>query len=436
MTQSLSKSIQTGRPKTEQVYRALCRVIPGGVNSPVRSFPGLSLTPLIVAKAAGDRLWDVDGHSYIDMCGSWGALILGHAPACVLQAATEQLQCGSSYGASTAIEERLASLIVHHMPSIEKIRFVSSGTEAVMTAVRLARGFTGRSKIVKFEGNYHGHMDSFLIKAGSGVAHLNPTASSKGVPASMVAHTVTLTFNNLEETRAALRQLDDLAGVIIEPIAANMGVVPATRPFLEMLREECTRKGAVLIFDEVISGFRVGLSGAQGFYGIEPDLTTLGKIIGAGFPAAACGGAEEIMNQLAPLGQVYQAGTLSGNPVAMAAGVATVLELQQPGIYDKLKEMTDLLTRPIQEAMKDRQPACLQQVGSMFTPFLGIDKVEKKEKLADDLYRRLFVYLFEHGVYIPPSPYEAWFVSTAHTKENLELVRDLILQFLKEQEAT
>ncbi len=393
-----------------KIFDSSCGVIPGGVNSPVRSFPGLQMTPLIVERGAGDTLWDADGHSYIDYCCSWGALILGHAHPKVVEAACSQVKKGSTFGIATEIEERIASHVVSRIPSIEKVRFVSSGTEAVMSAVRLARGYTGKKVVVKFNGNYHGHADQFLIRAGSGVSYL-PESSSSGVPMEAVKYTVSIPYNDIEMTRKFLRSCEDLAAVILEPIAGNMGVVPPKAGFLQMLREETEQLKALLIFDEVITGFRVGLQGAQGLYGITPDLTCLAKIIGGGFPAAAFGGKREIMDFLAPLGPVYQAGTLSGNPVAMAAGLTTLLELDQPNFYEELEEKTNMITNPVRQ-----KGIRVEQVGSMFTIF-------------HDKYRELFVYLFERGIYFPPSQYEACFVSSAHTKEHLEKSRDAILDF-------
>lgn len=303
-----------------------------------------------------------------------------------------------------------------------------------MSAIRLARGFTGKSRIVKFNGNYHGHADSLLIQAGSGVAHLNAEASSKGVPPEAVSHTTSLPYNDLGTCRAFLRAHADVAAVLIEPIAGNMGVVPAKREFLQMLQEETRRSGALLIFDEVITGFRVGLQGAQGLYAITPDLTCFGKILGGGFPAAAFGGRAEIMDLLAPLGEVYQAGTLSGNPVAMQAGLATLKELQAPGFYESLEQKSENFAAPLQEAIQKRSlNACLQRRGSMMTLFFGVKQVEKKEDLAQmdaPLFKRFFLHLFENGIYIPPSPYEALFISSAHADEHLEKTRACILEFL------
>ena len=403
------------RNLSQKVYAASCEVIPGGVNSPVRSFPGLEMTPLIAARAQGDTVWDVDGNSYIDYCGSWGALISGHCHPPIVAAALAQVQEGSSFGMATPYEQEIAEEIVKLVPSIEKIRFVSSGTEATMTAVRLARGFTGKPLLVKFNGNYHGHADGFLIRAGSGVTALQES-SSKGIPADLVKNTISLPYNDIDTVRAFLQSRNDVAAVILEPVAGNMGVVIPSKEFLEMLREETSKIGALLIFDEVITGFRLGLQGAQGYFGITPDLTCLGKIIGAGFPAAAFGGSAEIMDYLAPLGPVYQAGTLSGNPVAMRAGLAALKEVQKPGFYEELERKTKIITEPVAEF------ACVASIGSMFTIF------------TDD-YKSLFLHLFEQGIYFPPLQYETCFVSMAHTDEHLKMTRDVLIGYYSKKDA-
>ena len=422
------------RSKTIALYQASCSLIPGGVNSPVRAFSSLDMTPLMASEGLGDTLWDVDRHAYIDYCCSFGSLILGHAPKSVVLAATAQMGRGSSFGVGTPYEFSLAEKIIKYFPSIEKIRFVSSGTEAVMSAIRLARGFTNRPVIVKFNGHYHGHSDSLLVQAGSGVTEL-AESSSKGVLKEVVQHTLSLPFNNIETGRSVLSSRKDIAAVLIEPIAGNMGVVPSDPKFLEMLREETTKSGALLIFDEVITGFRIGLKGAQSLYGIKPDLTCLGKIIGGGFPAAAFGGSHEIMNLLAPLGPVYQAGTLSGNPVAMCAGLATLEELLAPQFYEELERKTRLLTDPIEECIKEHGiKAVLNRVGSMFTLFFGPTQVTESSDLNNldaARFKAFFHYLFNRGIYIPPAMYEASFISSAHTEEHLLYTRDVILEFLR-----
>ncbi len=406
------------REKSFAIFEASKKKIPGGVNSPVRSFPGLSMTPLIATRGEGPYVWDPDGHKYIDYCGSWGSLILGHAHPSVVHAAIEQLKKGSSFGIATPYEIELASKICCHMPSIEKIRFVSSGTEATMSALRVARGVTSKPTIIKFIGHYHGHADGLLVQEGSGVIQVSPEASSKGIPTDFIKHTLCLPFNDLETCREVLRTRDDIASVILEPIAANMGVVPAASDFMEMLREETARKGVILIFDEVITGFRVGLSGAQGLYKITPDLTCLGKIIGGGFPAAAFGGRADLMDHLAPLGQVYQAGTLSGNPVAMCAGLATLIALEEPGFYESLEASTTRLV----DALRKKVPGYVTQVGSMFTPFFT----------QRELYVELFKHLFSKQIYFAPSAYEANFVSSAHHKADIDQTIDAIQDFLLE----
>lgn len=423
------------RERSSEIYKRACRAIPGGVNSPVRACRSVGIEPLIAESGQGDTVIDADGNSYIDYCGSWGALILGHAPSRVVEAAVRQVEMGSSFGIATPIEEALAAKIISLVPSIEKIRFVSSGTEATMTAIRLARGFTGRSKIVKFSGCYHGHSDALLTQAGSGAAFLNPTATSLGVTAGTIADTLTLPFNDAEALSSLFADRGrEIAAVILEPIPANMGLILPEPHFLSLLRKETERFGALLIFDEVISGFRVGLQGAQGLYGIRPDLTCFGKIIGGGFPAAALGGREEVMDYLAPLGQVYQAGTLSGNPVAMAAGLAALTEIEKPGFYEALQDKTDRLLFPIQEAILEKNlNACIQRAGSMFTIFFGVRQALCREDLAAADAKRFagfFRALFEKGIYIPPLQQEAWFVSAAHTNEHLDFTAQTVIQNL------
>ncbi|MBA3957837.1 MAG: glutamate-1-semialdehyde 2,1-aminomutase [Parachlamydiaceae bacterium] len=426
------------RPLSTAIYQEMCQVIPGGVNSPVRSCASMGQLPMVVARGAGDQVFDVDNNAYIDFCGSWGALIHGHAHPVIVEAVQKRVAMGSSFGITSAIEGELAKKVVSLMPSLEKIRFVSSGTEATMSAARLARGFTKREFLVKFSGNYHGHADFFLIQAGSGVLEL-AQSSSAGIPATIVKHTFSLPYNDINTCISTLndpRWRDQIAAVIIEPIAGNMGVVEATKEFLQMLREETKKIGALLIFDEVISGFRVALGGAQALNHIVPDITCLGKIIGGGFPAAAFGGRREIMDQLAPLGPVYQAGTLSGNPVAMEAGLQALKLLEQSGFYETLAKKTNLLTDPLREWISAHQAnACVQQVGSMFTLFFGCTRIGSMEEAqhADvKRYAHFFRHLFEHGVYIPPAQHEAWFVSSAHETQHLEKTRDLILKYFEE----
>lgn len=424
------------RTQSARIYQRLCEVIPGGVNSPVRAFKALEISPLVAERGAADLIYDADGHAYIDYCGSWGPLIHGHAHPEVLAAASRQMAKGTTFGITTEVEEQLARKIVALVPSVEKVRFVSSGTEATMSALRLARGVTGRQLVVKFNGNYHGHSDAFLVQAGSGVLGLTATSSSAGVPADSVRHTVSLPYNATEQCRSFLldpARRDTVAAVILEPIACNMGVVPPTIEFLQMLREVTRSIGAVLIFDEVITGFRVALGGAQELYGIRPDLTCFGKIIGGGFPAAAFGGRRDIMDALAPLGSVYQAGTLSGNPVAMAAGLRTLEMLEADGIYPELTRKTDIITAPLKEYLhKKGINACVQQVGSLFTLFFGrrsVANMDEALSLDKAAFSHFFKYLFDNGVYPPPLQQEAWFVSTVHSAAHLEATRDLILDY-------
>lgn len=425
------------RPVSDSIYAKLCEVIPGGVNSPVRACKGLDVTPLVAEKGVGDLIYDVDGNAYIDYCGSWGALLFGHAHQEVITPAIERMKKGTTFGITTPIEEQLARKVIEHLPSIEKIRFVSTGTEATMSAIRLARGFTGRDVVIKYTGNYHGHADMLLVKGGSGMVGINSESSSAGVTQEAVRHTVCLPFNDVEASKNIFYHPDyrnRIAAVIVEPIAGNMGVVAATKEFLNTLREETAKAGAVLIFDEVMTGFRVGLKSAQGMYGIKPDLTCLAKIIGGGFPAAAFGGRKEIMDYLAPLGPVYQAGTLSGNPVAMEAGLATLKLAEKPGVYEELERKTSLLADPIVEHIKKKNlNACVQRVGSMMTIFLGakeISNMEDAHNLDKELFAKFFRHMLQEGIYIPPAQYEAWFISSVHTDDHLLKTRDAILKFL------
>jgi len=389
---------------------------------------------MIAKEGKGDMLKDADGHSFVDYCMSWGALLHGHAPDAVVNEAVKRVQSGSSFGIATEEEEKLARQICTLIPSIEKVRFVSSGTEATMSAIRLARGVTGRSLIVKFNGNYHGHADPFLVCAGSGVSQVSQTSSSEGVLPSSIEHTVSLPYNDINAAKE-LFEAHEVAAVIVEPIAANMGVAKADPAFLQFLRDETKRTGALLIFDEVISGFRVGLQGSQGKYGIQPDLTCFGKIVGGGFPAAAFGGKKEIMDHLAPNGTVYQAGTLSGNPVAMAAGLKTLELAMKEGFYEDLEAKTRLITEPVKMALKERHlSACLNESVGMFTLFWGPSEVrsfEDLKQLDHALFKRFFNTLYDQGIYVSPSPYEACFISSAHTEENLIKTRDALMGFIR-----
>jgi glutamate-1-semialdehyde 2,1-aminomutase len=407
------------------LYTEACKVIPGGVNSPVRAFRGVGGEPIFFARAKGPHVWSADGRQFIDYVGSWGPMILGHADAKVIRAVQETAENGLSFGAPTAIETVVARKIIELVPSIELVRMVSSGTEATMSAIRLARGFTGRNKIIKFEGCYHGHSDSLLVKAGSGALTLG-VPTSPGVPPELAAHTVTLSYNDASQVRAAFAEIGpDVACVIVEPVAGNMNCIPPVPGFLEALREECTRHGAVLVFDEVMTGFRVAKGGAQQLYGIKPDLTTLGKIVGGGMPVGAFGGRRDIMEHIAPLGPVYQAGTLSGNPVAMAAGLATLQGIEAPGFHAKLAAATDRLVNGLGEAAKrSGVPVSTNHVCGMFGLFFtGAGPVRSyAEATACDVerFKRFFHGMLDEGVYLAPSAFEAGFVSAAHTDREID----------------
>jgi glutamate-1-semialdehyde 2,1-aminomutase len=399
--------------------------IPGGVNSPVRAFRSVGGEPVYVERAEGAYMYDPDGKRYIDYVGSWGPMIHGHAHPEVVKAVQDAATRGLSYGAPTAIETQMAALVKKILPSMDLVRFVSSGTEATMSAIRLARGFTGRDKIVKFEGCYHGHADSLLVKAGSGALTLG-VPTSPGVPAALAEHTLTLEYNNLDHVREVFAKLGgQIACIIVEPVAGNMNCIPPVDGFLEGLREICNEYESVLIFDEVMTGFRVGLSGVQGLYGVNPDLTCLGKIIGGGMPVGAFGGKREIMEMLAPLGPVYQAGTLSGNPLAMAAGMKTLEMLLVPGFYEDLSAKTSRMLHGVLDAAKARGiPMTSNQVGGMFGLFFT--EAERVENFADatacnlDRFKLFFHGMLERGVYLAPSAYEAGFVSAAHSDADID----------------
>ncbi|HKW95822.1 MAG TPA: glutamate-1-semialdehyde 2,1-aminomutase [Methylomirabilota bacterium] len=408
---------------SDALFEAAQRLIPGGVNSPVRAFRGVGGAPFFVARAEGARLFDVDGRSYVDFLGSWGPLILGHAAAPVVEALGEAIRRGTSYGAPTAGEVEMAALIARAVPSMEMVRLVSSGTEAAMSALRVARGATGRDFIIKFEGCYHGHADSLLVKAGSGGATFG-VPDSLGVPKPLAALTLTVPFNDLDAVRAQLEAHPrQVAAVIVEPVAGNMGVVPPAPGFLAGLRELTTRHGSLLIFDEVITGFRLAWGGAQAVYGVRPDLTCLGKIIGGGLPVGAYGGSRALMEQVAPLGGVYQAGTLSGNPLAVAAGLATLRALEGPQVYAKLEALGARVERDLREAAATASvPVTINRVGSMLTVFFTDAPVidYNSAKRADTKrYARFFHAMLEGGVFLAPSQFEAGFLSLAHTDDDL-----------------
>jgi glutamate-1-semialdehyde 2,1-aminomutase len=408
---------------SERLFEAASRTIPGGVNSPVRAFRGVGGQPFFVARAAGARLHDVDGRAYLDFVGSWGPLILGHAAPAVVEAVQAAAAGGTSYGAPTPGEVELAAAISSAVPSMEMVRLVSSGTEAAMSAIRVARGATGRDLLVKFDGGYHGHADSLLVRAGSGGATLG-LPDSAGVPAALAALTATVAFNDLDAVRELFRRRgDEIAAVIVEPVAGNMGVVPPAPGFLEGLRAVTAAHGALLVFDEVITGFRVAHGGAQARYGVRPDLTCLGKIIGGGLPVGAYGGSRAVMSRVAPLGPVYQAGTLSGNPLAVAAGLATLRALGDAAVYPRLEALGAALEGGLRAAAeKAGVPLTVNRVGSMLTAFFCPGPVVDYAgaRAADTArYARFFHAMLARGVYLAPSQFEAAFVSLAHTEGDL-----------------
>jgi len=410
--------------KSEKLFAQAQKYIPGGVNSPVRSFRAVGGTPPFIAKGNGAHIWDEDGNEYIDYLGSWGPLVLGHAHPAVVDALKTAAAGGTSFGAPVAQEVELAQLVCEAIPSIDMIRLVNSGTEACMSAIRLARAYTGRDKIIKFAGCYHGHADGLLVKAGSGaMTHGVPT--SAGVPESYASETLVADYNDLPSVEEAFAAFPEgIAAIIVEPVAGNMGVVPPSPGFLEGLRSITEKHGSLLIFDEVITGFRLGVGGAQGRFGITPDLTTLGKIIGGGLPVGAYGGRKEIMELVAPLGPMYQAGTLSGNPLAVAAGLATLQEVSLPGVYDKLDAMAVRLTKGLTDVFARKEvPSTINRVGSMFTGFFNggpVDSLAQVEKSDVPGHGRFFHAMLQNGVYMAPSQFEAGFVSLAHTDEDID----------------
>ena len=412
--------------RSKALFEEAKRYIPGGVNSPVRAFKSVGDVPRFIAKAKGSHIWDVDGNEYIDYVCSWGPMILGHAHPSVVEGIKEQAEKGTSYGAPTELEVELAKMIVELVPSVEKVRMVNSGTEATMSAIRLARGYTGRNKVIKFEGGYHGHVDALLVKAGSGLTTFG-VPTSPGIPEDFAKHTITVPFNDIDALKKVIDEVgDDVAAVIMEPVMANAGLIIPEPGFLEKVRELTAEKGIVLIFDEVITGFRLSLGGAQEYFGVTPDLSCFGKIIGGGLPVGAFGGKAEIMDYLAPEGPVYQAGTLSGNPLAMVAGIRTLRELQKPGVYDELRKKTEKLSEGLKEAAKSAgiyDKLCFKQIESIsivyFTP---VDVKNYKDALTSntEAYAKFFRKMLEQGVYLAPSQFEVAFMSTAHTDEDIE----------------
>ena len=410
--------------KSEELFAQAQKYIPGGVNSPVRSFRAVGGTPPFIARGSGSRVWDVDGNEYIDYLGSWGPLVLGHSHPAVVEAVKKAAEGGTSFGAPVAQEVELAEMICEALPSVQSVRLVSSGTEACMSAIRLARAHTGRDKLIKFAGCYHGHADGLLVKAGSGaLTHGIPT--SAGVPESYARETLVADYNDLPSVEALFNQFpNQIAALIVEPVAGNMGVVPPEQGFLTGLRDITGKNGSMLIFDEVITGFRIAYGGAQDLFGVSPDITCLGKIIGGGLPVGAYGSRREIMEQVAPLGPMYQAGTLSGNPLAVAAGVAALSQLRKPGVYQQLESLSQRLADGLTQVFSEAEtPGTVNRIGSMLTgffspgPVASLNQVEQSDAAA---YGRYFHGMLERGVYLAPSQFEAGFVSLAHTDADID----------------
>lgn len=416
--------------KSKQLYEKAIKILPGGVNSPVRAFKSVGGTPIFIKKGIGSKIYDVDGNEYIDYIGSWGPHLFGHNPEFIKNALLEAIESGTSFGTPTELEVKMAELVRELVPSIEMIRFVNSGTEATMSAVRVARGFTKRNKIIKFEGNYHGHADFFLIKAGSGALTFG-VPTSPGVTEGNAKDTLVADFNDITSVKKLISQnKNEIAAIILEPIVGNMGVVPAEKTFLQELRQICDEEKIVLIFDEVMTGFRVAKGGAQELYGIKPDLTTFGKIIGGGLPVGAYGGRAEIMSMVAPAGPVYQAGTLSGNPLAMAAGFAALNYIKNnPMIYDQLEEKSKFLENGFRKNLNDLgKNYTINRVGSMMTLFFTDSEVKTyNDAIKSDtkLFAQYFQEMLSRGIYLPPAQFEAFFISTAHSYDDLQKTIDI-----------
>lgn len=411
--------------KSQIFFHDAAAVIPGGVNSPVRACGSVGGEPLFIEKADGSRIFDVDGNSYIDYVGSWGPMILGHRHPAVLEALEKVLKSGTSFGAPTPLETELARLIIEFVPSVQMVRMVNSGTEATMSALRLARGFTGRDIIIKFDGCYHGHADTLLVAAGSGVATLG-IPGSPGVPESLIKNTLSIQYNNVNAFEDVLKKMGDkVAAVIVEPVAGNMGLVPPVRGFLEALREFTSKYGALLIFDEVMTGFRVDKHSAQGLFNITPDLSCFGKIIGGGLPVGAYGGKREIMNYIAPVGPVYQAGTLSGNPLAMSAGIATLKELKKDGFYEDLERKTDRLVSGLKKVAQEANievTACnIGSMGGLFFTSGPVNNFDDAKKSNLERFGNFYRKMREKGIYLAPSQFEAFFVSSAHSDGDIDM---------------
>lgn len=421
--------------KSAELYKKALKYIPGGVNSPVRAFKSVAMEPLFIEKAHGSRVYDRDGNEFIDYVSSWGPMILGHDDPEVREAVIKAMERGTSFGAPTALEVELAEYIVSYVPSIDKVRLVTSGTEATMSALRLARAYTGCERVIKFEGCYHGHCDSFLIKAGSGATTLG-YPSSPGVTRGVAADTLLATFNDLDSVKALFKEHSGtIAAVIVEPVAGNMGIVTPQEGFLEGLRELCSKEKSLLIFDEVITGFRLANGGAQAHYGVTPDLTTLGKVIGGGFPTGAYGGKREIMEMVAPDGPVYQAGTLSGNPIAVTAGLTAIKKIINESVIDKINSRAAELAAGVEEIIEELSlPGCYNGIGSLGTLFFSegpVTNYGEATKADTELYARYFRLMLEEGVYLAPSQFEAAFVSFAHSKKDIAITLEAMRRVLK-----